>query len=698
MKIRRIELFNLGPYIDKNVFEMNCDKVRHIVLIGGKNGAGKTTFFKAIKTCLYGCKALGFEAPGKEYFRQMSNLVNSRMQFDSKFNAYVEIELEFDDGKQVNYYVLHREWNRVKKNVDEKFFILKNGSELDKDSVIDFSNYLLSIIPPDMFNFYFFDGESIADFFLGNEGNKNFKNAFLKLYGLDTLSLMVENFERSFKKSENKGNACNTYREIKAEYETTVAHLEDLKAEKKELKDKIELFQVQLQALRNDYQNSGGVSLSEWKNFSTELVREEAKREEYNRWLKDFANHYLPFIIVEDQLKNVLSQIELEQNAKKKAIAKEELNSQNLKDKLSEFLYGLGFDGIFADKILSFIQEETFEASDLSVIFDFSEAQTTRIISQIYEKLDFDKSLVRRAIKELKDSLANTKKIRDLKLGSNIDGYEEYAQKKLELERNVEKTITQLEQVDKKIFDHEILIEQQKKELIKAKELYEKDLKNKSISRMAERAIWVYSKLEDQLIERQSKILQDEFLKCFSAIINKDNFIDGIIIDKNINVVPYKFIDISYSQIDNYIKDNESSRFLDHFDKKYLTAINDLRLGKVDLIKLPVQITAPFSQGERQVYIMALYLALLKTSNKDIPFFIDTPFARIDSNHRDRIIKEFFKGITNQIFILSTDEEIIGEYEVLMEDAIAKKFLLEIGAYGKTRVISDRYFEVHNDI
>lgn len=698
MKIRRIELFNLGPYIDKNVFEMNCDKVRHIVLIGGKNGAGKTTFFKAIKTCLYGCKALGFEAPGKEYFRQMSNLVNSRMQFDSKFNAYVEIELEFDDGKQVNYYVLHREWNRVKKNVDEKFFILKNGSELDKDSVIDFSNYLLSIIPPDMFNFYFFDGESIADFFLGNEGNKNFKNAFLKLYGLDTLSLMVENFERSFKKSENKGNACNTYREIKAEYETTVAHLEDLKAEKKELKDKIELFQVQLQALRNDYQNSGGVSLSEWKNFSTELVREEAKREEYNRWLKDFANHYLPFIIVEDQLKNVLSQIELEQNAKKKAIAKEELNSQNLKDKLSEFLYGLGFDGIFADKILSFIQEETFEASDLSVIFDFSEAQTTRIISQIYEKLDFDKSLVRRAIKELKDSLANTKKIRDLKLGSNIDGYEEYAQKKLELERNVEKTITQLEQVDKKIFDHEILIEQQKKELIKAKELYEKDLKNKSISRMAERAIWVYSKLEDQLIERQSKILQDEFLKCFSAIINKDNFIDGIIIDKNINVVPYKFIDISYSQIDNYIKDNESSRFLDHFDKKYLTAINDLRLGKVDVIKLPVQITAPFSQGERQVYIMALYLALLKTSNKDIPFFIDTPFARIDSNHRDRIIKEFFKGITNQIFILSTDEEIIGEYEVLMEDAIAKKFLLEIGAYGKTRVISDRYFEVHNDI
>lgn len=694
MRIRRIELFNLGPYIEKNVFEMSCDKERHIVLIGGKNGAGKTTFFKAIKTCLYGCKAWGFEAPGREYFRQMSNLINSRMQFDSKFNAYVEIELEFDDGKQVNYYVLHREWIRVKKNIDEKFNIFKNGCDLDKNSVIDFSSYLLSIIPPDMFNFYFFDGESIADFFLGNEGNKNFKNAFLKLYGLDTLSLMVENFERSFKKSENSGSASDTYREIKVEYETAVTKLEDLQVKKKDLRDKIDLFQVQLQALKNDYQNSGGVSLSEWKNFSTEIVREEAKREEYNRWLKDFANHYLPFIIVEDQLRRVLSQIELEQNAKKKAIAKEELTSQILKDKLSEFLNGLGFDGIFSEQILSFIQEKAFESSDLSIIFDFSEAQTTRIISQIYEKLAFDKSLVRRAIKELRASLANTKKIRDLKLDHNIDGYEEYTQKKQEIERNIEKIILQLDQVEREIADQEIFIEQQKKELIKAKELYEKDLKNKSISHMSERAIWVYSKLEDQLVERQSKILQDEFLKCFTAIINKDNFIDGIIIDKNINVIPYKFINVSYSQIDNYIKNNENSRFLDHFDKKYITDINDLRLGKVDFIKLPVQITAPFSQGERQVYIMALYLALLKTSNKDIPFFIDTPFARIDSNHRDKIIKEFFKGITNQIFILSTDEEIVGEYESLMEDVIAKKFLLEIGAYGKTRVISDRYFEV----
>ena len=67
-------------------------------------------------------------------------------------------------------------------------------------------------------------------------------------------------------------------------------------------------------------------------------------------------------------------------------------------------------------------------------------------------------------------------------------------------------------------------------------------------------------------------------------------------------------------------------------ESKFIIEMNKLEFGDVDSIKLPSPIKAPFSQGERQVYIMSIYLALLKTSHKDIPFFIDTPFARIDSN------------------------------------------------------------------
>ena len=49
MRIKKIILYNIGPYIDRNIFDLSSDENRNIVLIGGKNGAGKTTFFKSIK-------------------------------------------------------------------------------------------------------------------------------------------------------------------------------------------------------------------------------------------------------------------------------------------------------------------------------------------------------------------------------------------------------------------------------------------------------------------------------------------------------------------------------------------------------------------------------------------------------------------------------------------------------------------------
>ena len=146
-------------------------------------------------------------------------------------------------------------------------------------------------------------------------------------------------------------------------------------------------------------------------------------------------------------------------------------------------------------------------------------------------------------------------------------------------------------------------------------------------------------------------------------------------------------------QIDNYLRINEETHFLELFDKNYIMEVNKLRMGLEDSIKLPSPISAPFSQGERQIYIMSLYLALLKTSRKDIPFFIDTPFARIDSNHRSKIVDEFFRGILNQMFILSTDEEIVGIYKDMLEDKISNKFLLCIDSYGKTDVKENIYFE-----
>lgn len=589
---------------------------------------------------------------------------------------------------------MHREWKKKKKGIDESFLIYKADELLDVESQSDFINYLLSIIPPDMFNFYFFDGESIADFFLGNGGGKNFKNAFLKLYGLDTLSIMVENFERYFKKKDGNNTAYFAYQEARKKLMLCEEELENMREQLKRLENDTDLLQIKLQALHKDYSRSGGVSLAEWKEISANLTKEETKREEINRWLKEIANHYLPFIIVKEQMQNLLVRLEREQDIKSHKVIAEALQEEDIQKALSDFLNDKGIAESFSEEIVHFLRTLFVGSEEQKVLFDLSNSQINRLIAQIYEKIDFEQQLIIKSNKALTTSLKITKRLREQLSASSIDGYEEYSEQKEKIEKESLDLKLRTEKLIQDIAVKDAEKMQLNSEFNKAKEVYEKMLKSKSITNLSSRAIGVYTLLEEELIARQGRILQQAFIECFSSIINKDNFIDGIVIDKNINVIPYKFIDVTFLQIENYLQANEKTHFLEMFDTKYLIEINKLRLGEKEIIVLPSPITAPFSQGERQVYIMSLYLALLKTSRKDIPFFIDTPFARIDSNHREKIVEEFFNKISNQMFILSTDEEIVGEYKALIDEKISDRFVLSINDYGNTTVVPAKYFEV----
>lgn len=690
MKINRITLFNIGPYADINSFELDLSKEKNIVLIGGKNGAGKTTFFKAIKTCLYGCKVWGFDAPGKEYFSIVGGLMNSRSKYDSSSSAYVEIELYFNDGKQVNIYTLHREWKKNKQTICEYFHVKKNGLLILGQEEDDFINYLLSIIPPDMFNFYFFDGESIAEFFLGADGNKNFRNAFLKLYGLDTLSIMVENFNRHIKKSDSQKSGYDKFLEAKKELETQVQIYESLKNEILEIENKIDLLQIKARALQNNYSKDGGISLAEWKEINTAITKEENTRDNINRWLKEVANHYIPFIIIEKQLRVLLSELQDAQENERKNSVLQTFSDSSFSNALANYLISNGESTINADDLIAYLSS-LMSSSEESLNFGFSSGQISRIIAQIYEKLDFDKNLIAKAINQLNASLKKNKQFREQLMSTSVDGYQSFIEEKETIENQLSSLLVLIERKRVDSDNQAVKVSVAEKEFEKVKAAYEELLKNKSIANISERAAATFSLLEEKLVKRQADILQKEFVDCFSSIINKDHFIDGIVIDKKINVIPYKNIDITRRQMDNYRRDNKE--FLSLFNNvELIINMNKLEFGEVDSISVPSPITAPFSQGERQVYIMSIYLALLKTSKKDIPFFIDTPFARIDSNHRSNIISEFFSKVHNQMFILSTDEEIIGEYYDMLINKVSNRFLLQINAYGRTKIVSDKYF------
>ena len=101
-----------------------------------------------------------------------------------------------DDGKYNHIYTFNRAWTVSGKRIVESFDLYKDDVLLSENEKSDFESFLLQTLPPNLFRFYFFDGEKISDFVFNSSRNSDFKEAFLKLCNLDTMEIIQENFRR----------------------------------------------------------------------------------------------------------------------------------------------------------------------------------------------------------------------------------------------------------------------------------------------------------------------------------------------------------------------------------------------------------------------------------------------------------------------------------------------------------------------
>ena len=78
--------------------------------------------------------------------------------------------------------------------------------------------------------------------------------------------------------------------------------------------------------------------------------------------------------------------------------------------------------------------------------------------------------------------------------------------------------------------------------------------------------------------------------------------------------------------------------------------------------------------------------------DRPLPTAIDTPLGRLDSGHRGHLVERYFPFASHQVLLLSTDEEIAGDYLERLSPWIGRIYALEFDdAAGATR-ISEGYF------
>lgn len=166
MKINRIRLYNFSSYEGENIFDFKCsNNNKNIVLIGGKNGAGKTSLFTAIKVALYGPLSYGYVGVNPHYISRIKNLINSKAFQQDIVEAEVQITISLRIEREVKEYVITRKWDYTQQKLNENHSIEKDGIKFLEQERSYFQNYLQSIVPPDLFEFFLFDGEEVGNIF-----------------------------------------------------------------------------------------------------------------------------------------------------------------------------------------------------------------------------------------------------------------------------------------------------------------------------------------------------------------------------------------------------------------------------------------------------------------------------------------------------------------------------------------------------
>lgn len=719
MIINSIKLKNFRSYEDETEFSFSPKDNKNIVLIGGENGAGKSTLFEAIKLCIYGPMSYGYLGINSNYLTKIKNNINNNAFKNDIVKCSISISLSFKEGTQINEYTLNRTWKYVKQRIVENFEVIKNGSILTEDEVNYFNRYLQSELPPSLFDFFFFDGEELTEFFIGKNSSNSLKDAVLQLFNYDTFNILKKQL-LSFQRNLSKGN--DNLNDIQKFYDESLNRVKVIKKEIESInlflinkEQELDELLVKKNNIDSEFKSSGGILEFERSEITSKINKLETERSIINQEIKDFCNDTLPFIIVKDLLINTKTQIEKEENISSYKAVKNKLSAKvieksfnsitNLNNTTTDF-------NEVAVTILSnmFNIEEITSIDEILLLSSDQKVSVLSTITSIISNTEFYQNFLIDKFNRLKTISIEIREYRD-KLNSTISG---------EL---VENYLKEIETLNENIITIQNLIVSSKHKLdncheelrnaeyhyTRAKNQYTSSLQDNNVLELSSNITDYLDTLLATLTKDKLGLIEKNFIEIFKTIIRKNKYVSSIVIDDSFESTLY--VDKGYTSME--LQNIISNLGINDISKKYgLKFIEDLTnkfnlssLEKLDsylndnptfdliYIRTKVNIN-DFSKGEKQIYILCLIWALIKSSGVEVPFIIDTPYARIDETHRRTLTVDYLPNISKQVIILSTNEEIDGNLYNVIKPYVCDEYLLLYNENERKTEVKKGYFEV----
>ncbi|MDD3138005.1 MAG: DNA sulfur modification protein DndD [Lachnospiraceae bacterium] len=641
MRIKRLIMHNFGVYAGTNSLEFKGNKP--VILIGGMNGRGKTTILEAVLLGLYGSNSFAYtESKYTTYGQYLKSYVN---RADGSLESYVEIEFSMDDFED-EVYCVHREWDGNSQRVREKIRVRKNGEE-NTFLTDNWAMFVENILPSALSSFFFFDGEKIAELAV-EETSEQMKESVKAMLGITVLDILQGDIGRIISKisKENSGNQdlkrLEELRIVKEEAEKALGkadeRLQILNLEMQEL-------QLNLEKLNVEYSVKGGGILEQKNMLLKQRAESIAAVASSQEQLIELVAGEMPLLLVSELLRDIQNQSQIEHERKLNRMALDKIKSTY--GKFSEK----------SDQITGFIEfmQKEMSASKEEDVYGLSDLNLFQIDALNIDGLqrcgDKAKSLISKRNNYQKN-------VDDIDNSLSVDIDEKSLKDLFDAIRNKEREIT------KKQIEIDIL-EKERTSLHGTQVIAESEFgkyaegilsvlesvdSNERTVKYAHMAIEIIKLYRVRLQERKTNVLAQTMTECYKKLANKKKLVDYIKMDSE--------------SLDLHYMNNEGVEIA----KKRLSA------------------------GEKQLMVISLLWALAICSKKKLPVIIDTPLSRLDSSHRQALIKIYFPKASDQTIILSTDSEIDENYYSLMKNSVGDEFTLKYNDETKNTTITPGYF------
>tara|TARA_R110001583_G_scaffold165594_1_gene318321 strand:+ start:5525 stop:7489 length:1965 start_codon:yes stop_codon:yes gene_type:complete len=654
MLLKELSIENFGIYKGKHSIDLTVEDGKPVILFGGLNGGGKTTFLDALQLVLYGkhakCSNRGILAYGTYLASTLNRFV------DESETAALELTFTHTTETDKQEFTVHRSWKLAKsqENTKDKVTVTCNG-HIDQHISQYWDEFVNEFIPLSLSDLFFFDGEKIENLAHPERSADLIKTGIENLLGLDLLSQLnidLSNIERKRKTENVDDSVIKKVETCEVEIGENNAVVSSLRKQVAELEQTVSDTNVEINQARQKVRNSGAHLIDERDNIQFELgtIRQKLKDNLQQRVKLDAGCG--PLALIPKLLKASEAQAELEAGAEQAAHVDSAI--QIYESKILETLHAQNLPSAAMIAIDKLMHSMTQERASLAATDKYI-GVAPNVFNGLDEKL-IDDAFDRKKLKKQRDLLLEQQALFDKKEESipNYDTVKHLLSELAGLEAEFETKVTLIEritlQLEQALAKREMLNQRYTQLLTQQNRDTFEQKRALQVAKHIEKLKETMLGFAKNLIRENIELLESKITEKFIALSRKDNLISGV------KICPDSF---SLSLLSSAS-----------------AALTPSRL----------------SAGERQLLAIAILWGLAEASGKELPTVIDTPLGRLDGQHRTRLIENYFPYAAKQVLLLSTDEEIAGDYYKKLKPVVNREYHISFDEQANTSTISQGYF------